>query len=150
MKATPDHHDAELMLRVYDLRREPLMRESRMAINRDFWPATYEDMRAIASTPDHQLNAPFRQVSTYWEMVYSFAHHAIVSPDFWIQSNGEGLYMYARVEPYLTQIRRDFFPASFVHAEWMAQSSPAAAERLDFFRKRVALTLEKKRSPRHG
>ena len=148
MKTTPDHHDAELMLRVYDLRREPTMRDSRRAVNRDFWPATYEEFKAVASTPDHQLNAPYRQISTYWEMVYSFAHYDIVNPEFWIQSNGEGLYLYARVEPYLAQIRRDFLPASFVHAEWMATSVEACAERLQFFRKRVAAVLERKRPAR--
>ena len=37
-KATPDHHDAELLIQVYDLRRESVMRESRQAILRDFWP----------------------------------------------------------------------------------------------------------------
>ena len=46
-KPTPDHHDAELVLRVYDLRREPVMREARSAINGQFWPKSYDDVAAV-------------------------------------------------------------------------------------------------------
>ena len=40
-KTTPDHHDAELVLKVYDLRREATTRQSRAAINGQFWPKSY-------------------------------------------------------------------------------------------------------------
>ena len=45
----PDFHDAELVLRVYELRREPVMRESRGAVNQKFWPKTYEDVQAVVA-----------------------------------------------------------------------------------------------------
>ena len=49
MHATaPDHHDAELVLKLYELRREPVMRESRDAINAQFMPRSFEDVAAIA------------------------------------------------------------------------------------------------------
>ncbi|HEY8233998.1 MAG TPA: hypothetical protein VIJ10_15145, partial [Vicinamibacteria bacterium] len=68
-KPTPDHHDAELLIKVYDLRRESVMRESRRAVMRDFWPTQWEDVQALLRA-DHPLNAAYRQVGTYWEMVY--------------------------------------------------------------------------------
>jgi hypothetical protein len=89
-KTTPDHHDAELPIRVYDLRRETVLRESRRAIQRDFRPRSLDDLREVLE-PQHPLNAACRQVASYWEMVYSFARYGIVHPAFWPERNGEGL-----------------------------------------------------------
>ena len=72
-KKKPDFHDADLILKLYDLRREKVMRESRNAIF-GFVPKNYEEMVAVLA-PDHPLNAAFRQVSSYYEMAYGFARH---------------------------------------------------------------------------
>ena len=45
-KHAPDHHDADLVLRLYDLRREPVMRASRDAINAEFWPEDVDEAYA--------------------------------------------------------------------------------------------------------
>ena len=118
-KDAPDHRDAELMLRVYELRREPVMRESRAALAAQFWPKSYDDVLAIMK-PDHPLNASFRQVTSYWEMVYGFARHGIVTPDFWIESNSEGLFLLAKIAPFLERLRSDYSPTSLRSAEWIA------------------------------
>lgn len=84
-KEAPDHHDAELLLKVYDLRREAVLRQSRQAILRDFWPRSWGDVQAVLKA-DHPLNAAYRQTGTYWEMVYSFARHGIVHAGFWLEN----------------------------------------------------------------
>ena len=119
-KEHPDHHDAELAFHAYELRREPVMRESRNAINRDFWPKSFAEVQAVLKA-DHPLNAPYRQTGSYWEMVYSFARYGIVSPGFWIENNGEGLFLFARVEPFLAELRAASSPAAFKNAEWIAR-----------------------------
>jgi hypothetical protein len=119
-KQTPDHHDAELLIQVYDLRREAVMRESRRAIQRDFWPKAWSDVEALLKA-DHPLNAAYRQVATYWEMVYSFARHGIVHPQFWLENNGEGLFLFAKVEPFLGQLRQVSGAATLRNAEWAAR-----------------------------
>jgi hypothetical protein len=139
-KAAPDYQDADLLLRVYELRREPVMRESRTAINSKFWPKTYDELLAV-TRPDHPLNAAYRQTGTYWEMVYGIARHGIVNPDFWIESNGEGLLLFARVSPYLDRIRADFSPTSFQNAEWMSTSCESARRVYRFMGERVKKVL---------
>ena len=139
-KGTPDHHDAELAIRVYELRREPVMRESRAAINQKFWPKSFEDVQAIAR-PDHPLNPAYRQVASYWEMVYGFAKHGIVNVDFWLESNGEGLYVLAKVAPFLEQIRKEYNPNSYRNAEWIAQASGEGRRILGMFSERVKKAL---------
>jgi len=119
MKTTPDHHDADLLLKVYDLRREALLREARRAILRDFWPKSWSDLQEVLKA-EHPLNAHYRQVGTYWEMVYSFARYAVVHPGFWLETNGEGLFLFAKVEPFLPQLREANGPAVLRNAEWVA------------------------------
>jgi hypothetical protein len=118
-KATPDHHDAELLIQVYDLRREAVLRASRQAIQRDFWPKSWADVEAVTKA-EHPLNAPYRQTGTYWEMVYSFVRHGIVQPAFWLENNGEGFFLFAKVEPYLAQIRETGNATAFKSSEWAA------------------------------
>ena len=115
-KTTPDHHDAELLIQVYDLRREAVMRESRRAVLRDFWPKGWADVEAVLKY-EHPLNAAYRQTGTYWEMVYSFVRHGIVHPEFWLESNGEWLFLFAKIEPWLAQVRELGNPAAFRNAE---------------------------------
>jgi hypothetical protein len=108
-KTIPDHHDAELLLRVYDLRREAVLRESRRSILRDFWPKSWEDVQAVLKG-DHP--------------VYSFVRHGIVHPEFWLENNGEGLYLFGKVEPWLPQLREAAGPVVLRNAEWVARECP--------------------------
>lgn len=120
----PDHHDAELVLKVYELRREAVMRESRDALTRQFWPKSYEDFAALTK-PDHPMNAALRQVGTYWEMVYGMVKHGIVHPGYFLESNGEGLFLFAKLAPYLERYRKEAVsPNAFRSTEWVATECP--------------------------
>ncbi len=135
----PVHADAELVLRLYDLRREAVMRESRNTIA-TWLPRSYEDVRAIVQ-PAHPANAAWRQVSSYFEMAFGFARHGIVPADFLAENTGEGLFLFAKLEPHLAAFRKEFSPLAFRNAEWLARKSPEARERMKLFRKRVAAML---------
>ncbi len=141
-KDAPDHHDAELVLKLYDLRREAVMRESRRAIAAEFWPRSAEDVLAV-SKPEHPLNAAFRQVSGYWEMAYGLARHGIVHPDYLAETTGEGLLLFAKVQPYLAAVR-EANPRAFLGAEWMVEHSETAKGSFAYFQGRVRATLERK------
>jgi hypothetical protein len=136
-KTTPDHHDAELLIQVYDLRREAVMRQSRQAIQREFWPKAWDDVLAVTK-PEHPLNAAYRQAGTYWEMVYSFVRHGIVHPAFWLENNGEGLFLFAKVEPFLDLVRESGNPAAFRNAEWVARECPEGRAIYERIKARVA------------
>lgn len=142
-KDHPDHHDAELAFRAYELRREAVMRESRNAINRDFWPKTYADVLAVTK-PDHPLNAAWRQTTTYWEMVYGTVKHGIVNADYFLESAGEGMFLFARVAPHLEQFRRDVSPVAFQNAEWVAKNTSVGQRLFAMFTARVEKLLAAK------
>ena len=135
-KHAPDHHDADLVIKLYDLRREPVMRESRDAINAEFWPKNEEQALAVLA-PDHPLNRAYRQVSTYWEMVYGMAKHGIVNTDYLLENTGEGMFLFAKVEPYLEAMRQKSHPRIFQNAEWVANSGEFAKTVMERFRARI-------------
>jgi hypothetical protein len=141
LKEAPDHHDADLVLKLYDLRRETVMRESRNAINSKFWPRTAAEAIAVTGA-EHPLNMAFRQTSGYWEMVFGMARHGIIHPDFLVENNGEGLLLYARVEPYLPEFRQAVSPRSFRNAEWVAANSATGQVLMEGYRARVKRMLE--------
>jgi hypothetical protein len=143
LKESPDHFDADLVLRIYDLRREAVMREARDAINRDFWPRTAEEAIEVLRY-DHPLNRAYRQVAGYWEMVYGMARHGVIHADFLAESNGEGLLLFARVEPYLGRIREASNPRAFRNAEWLATQSEMGRQIVETHRARVKKTLAAK------
>jgi len=140
VKETPDHHDAELVLKLYELRRESVMRQSRSTMMA-FLPRTWEDIVAILA-PTHPDNAAWRQVSSYWEMVYSFARHGVVHPDFLIENNAEGLFLFAKVRPHLERFRKEYSPSAFRNAEWIATQCETGRQRLSMIQTRVAKMME--------
>ena len=143
-KGTPDYQDADLLLRVYEMRREPVMRASRDAFNGKFWPANYDDVKAITAQ-GHELNAPYRQLGTYWEMVYGLVRHGIVNTEFFMETNGEGLFMYAKVAPYLEQLRKDLNPTILRNTEWVAKETERGRMLTELFTTRVKNVLESKK-----
>lgn len=140
-KDYPDHHDAELVLKLYEMRREPVMRESRSLINSKFLPTSLDDVMAVTKY-DHPLNAAWRQCSTYWEMVYAMARHGVMHADFMLESNGEGMLLYTRVEPWLAEYREAVGnPLAFRNAEWVANETEMGRLIAERFRKRVRAAL---------
>jgi hypothetical protein len=136
----PSHADAELVLKLYDLRREPVMRESRKTMLR--WvPKTFDDVRVLFDF-EHPDNAAYRQVSSYFEYAFGIARHGIVPADFLAEYNGEGFLFFAKVEPFLAQIRAETSSSAFRNAEWVLKHSAWARERMGLFRKRLAALRE--------
>ena len=140
-KDRPDHHDAELVLRVYELRREAVMRQARHELISTFWPKTYDEVVAV-TRPTSPLNTAYRQVGSYWEMVYGMARHGIVHADYFLESNGEGFFLFAKVLPYLEAYRREVGPFGFRNAEWAALKCPAGRDMFENIQARVRKQAE--------
>ncbi len=137
IKEYPDHHDADLVLRAYDLRREPVLREARKAIVLDWWPKSLEDVKAIADWA-HPQNGWFRQVTSYWELVYGMARHGIVHSEYMADSaGGEGLIILAKVWPWLAEFRSAAGPRFLRNTEWIATETETGRELFSRLKDRV-------------
>lgn len=136
-KDFPDHHDAELLLRAYELRREPVLRAARKLITVDWWPKSLADLQAIVSW-EHQDNAAFRQVTSYWELIYGMARHGIVHGEYMADSaGGEGMILLAKVYPWLTELRQTTGPRFLRNTEWVATETDTGREQFLRLRDRV-------------
>ncbi|HLY43837.1 MAG TPA: hypothetical protein VKR52_21675 [Terracidiphilus sp.] len=103
MLATPA--DAEIILKLYELRTESLMRQARAWVTGEFWPNTAEDFFAVALNPADPHNAFFRQVTSYWEMAAAMVLHGAVSAELFVDCNGEGFFLLAKFAHILDGIR---------------------------------------------
>jgi len=140
IKEKPDHHDAELVLKLYDLRREAVMRQSRATMGQ-FLPRTFEELVAVTQ-PTHPSNAAWRQVSSYWEMAWSFARHGVCNADFLIENTTEGLFLFAKVQPHLARFRQEISPTAFRNAEWIATQCETGRQRLEMVQMRIRKMME--------
>ncbi len=70
---------ADLILRLYELRREALMREARSYIGGDFLPASADELVQIVSA-GNKHSAFVLQVYGYWDMVAAFVHNGALTP----------------------------------------------------------------------
>lgn len=142
LKDSPDHHDAEIVLKLYELRREATMRESRVAILSGFDPTTYDEFVAITKR-DHPLNAAYRQVGSYWEMAYGLIKHGVLNADLAMESSGEGLLLFIKAEPHLARLRAEGNPRAFVNAEWVATQTEAGRRLYEAFKERAKRAAKK-------
>ena len=137
MLATPA--DAEIILKLYELRTEAVMRQARAWIGAEFWPSTAEEFFAVAENPADPHNAWFRQVITYWEMAAALVLHGAVSAELFVDCNGEGFYLLAKFAPILEAIREKN-PTFLTKTTELINRFSAAAQRYEAILKRVDAT----------
>ena len=133
----PDHHDAEIVIKLYDLRREAVMRDSRHKMVMEFTPKNYDEFFAVASDMTHPHNVAFRQTVSYWEMVFGMAKNEVVNAEYLVENSGEGMLMYAKCQPYLERYREEVSPFAFRHAEWAATQTEMGRTYVDFMQTRM-------------
>jgi len=138
--------DAQLILHLYDLRREAEMRKARNWWFTQFWPNNADDFMKIAFTPGSQENNWMRQVVGYWSMAASFVQHGTLSADLFLQPavSGEMFILFAKVHPFLTELReKTGDPELFGVIEKVIMGSKYGRERFKFMLKRVEMLREK-------
>jgi hypothetical protein len=140
-KDCPTAADAEVVIKLYDLRRETVMRASRDALIR-WTPKSYADFAAIADFTNEN-NQAFRQVSSYFEMAYGLARRGAVHPELLVEWCGEGLLLYAKIHPFLAEFRERVSPTAFSNAEWVVKNTEYGAARFALFLKRFAAQAAK-------
>jgi hypothetical protein len=143
MLATPA--DAEIILRLYELRTEPVMRQARAWIGGEFWPKTVEDFNAVYSNPADPHNAYLRQVITYWEMAAAMVLHGAVSAELFVDCNGEGFFLLAKFAPILDAIR-ETNPTFMSKTSELVNRFSGASQRFEATLKRIDATRSSRKS----
>src|ERR1700731_4094145 len=136
MPRKPTADDAQIIMKLYDLRREAEMRKARRWFA-DFWPQNADDIARVIGAASSQENAWFRQVSGYWDMAASFVFRGALSEDLFFDGAAEMWFVLAKVYPFLKETREKAqTPTAFVRMEKVATHSKAGRERLQMMQKR--------------
>jgi hypothetical protein len=129
--------DAELILKLYELRTEATMRQARAWLTGKFFPKTAEEFFAVANARGSEENAWYRQVTSYWEMAAAFVLHGALNGDLFVDCNSEPFYIYAKFLPILPEIREKM-PTFLSKLSLVIEQSPTAKAKVEQMSKRVA------------
>ncbi len=119
---------ADLILKLYDLRRETKMREARNWIF-SFNPTSAEQYWQTMMDPE--VGGLLRMVTSYWDMAATLVNHGAIDADMFNETAGEHFMIFAKIEPFLAEMREKFQnPEAFKNLEKVIMDAPNGAERL--------------------
>ena len=137
-KEHPDNYDAELLLRLYDLRREAKLRQGRDWFMREFRAKTFDEYLAAAPMGSEQ-SALFRMTVTYWDMAASLVNHGLINEDLFFENTGEFWIVWDKVRNVAPTLReknknpnvwKNLEKLAERYEQWMAKQAPEALESL--------------------
>ncbi len=104
----PTYDDANLILRLYEMRRETTMRDARGWFASSCKPQSFEELLKDVAPPGTLHNAYFRQVTSYWEMVAGFITSGVLNKELFFASGMEMLFVWARISKLVPEARTAF------------------------------------------
>ena len=127
-------HDAQLVLKLYGLRREAEMRKARHFMTVEFWPKDADELIKTANSFPSQENTWLRQVGGYWDMAASLVLQGALNEELFLQPgcSGEMFFIFAKIYPFLKEFReKTNNPDAFANMEKLATGSKTARKRLE-------------------
>ncbi|MBA3687051.1 MAG: hypothetical protein H0W72_17665 [Planctomycetes bacterium] len=126
--------DAELILRLYDLRREAVCREAR-SFFMNWKPKDEAEVKAALTMSSNQDNAYIRQSTSYWEMAFSLANSGAIDQDLFAKNCGEGLIFCLKCQ-HLAKQFPGVWNRMMVEAETFLAKSAIAQKKAELFKAR--------------
>jgi hypothetical protein len=128
------YKDADLILKLYDLRREKTMRDARSWFF-TFNPKGKEDFIDVLTSDKSGL---YRMVISYWDMACSLVNNGAIDSQMFNDANGEHLFIYAKLEPFLPALREEMGNPNFLaHLEKTVKECPDYETKLAAIRDRM-------------
>ncbi len=136
---------ANLLIKLYELRREPTMRDARDWFACDFNPSSIDEVMGTLAGPN---SGRFRMVSSYWDMAASFVNNGAIDEQMFNDANGEQLVVFAKLEPFVAEYRQRLGSESyFAQLEKLVMKHPGAKELMAATRERFRAMAAARRSP---
>lgn len=131
----PDSEDAHLILKLYDLRREKVMREARSWFANEFHPKSTED---VLTALQGDKGAYLRMIGSYWQMAAALVNQGTINAALFNECNGEHIFYYAKMEPFIAGMREKYGPHYMAGLEKLIKSDPKHADTLRDMKQRLA------------
>jgi hypothetical protein len=130
------HDDADLILKLYELRREPVMRDARNWFF-TFNPTSAADYMEAMMSPN---SGYLRMVVSYWDMAASLVNNGAIDEQMFNDANGEHIFVFAKIEPILDELRAQWNqPEMLKHYETLVRRIPNNKEILAGIRERIKM-----------
>ena len=128
------YKDADLILKLYDLRREKTMRDARNWFF-TFNPHSPKDFMEVLTS---DKSGYYRMVISYWEMAASFVNNEAIDARMFNDANGEHLFVYAKLEPFIPALREQMGNPEFLdNLEKLVKDTPNYETKLAAIRDRI-------------
>ena len=142
------HESANLILKLYELRREDKMREARDWFGK-FSPESAQDI--VDAVMNEHSSAYYRMVATYWDMAASLVNQGAIDEAMFNDANAEHVFIFAKVEPFLGEMRVMFnAPQALANLEKLVMRMPDAKQRLEAVRERSKRMAAARAAARSG
>ena len=133
---------AELILKLYELRREPVMRSARSYVGGEFLPRSFEDFLAIMSAGD-QHTAYVLQVYGYWDMAAALVFHGALDESLVYNACPEMYFQFAKIRPYIEEFRsKSSLPKLFHNLQKFVEGGEEGRARLDSMAEHLRLSAK--------
>ena len=133
------YKDADLILKLYDLRREKTMRDARNWYF-TFNPQSPKDFTDVLTS---DKSGYFRMVTSYWDMACSLVNNGAIDADMFNDANGEHIFVYAKMQPFIPMLREQMGNPQFLaHLEKVVKECPDYEAKLANIRDRMAKLIE--------
>lgn len=134
-KAGP--RDAQVVLELYDLRRETVLRAARKFMVSEFWPVDYEEFKTLLTEFGSERNAWARQCLTYWDMAAALVVHEALDEQLFYATQNELYFLAAKYGQHLAQFKKEMGNPEFLQNFEMMANKPYAKTRLKNLRARI-------------
>ncbi|MGZ4788375.1 MAG: DUF4760 domain-containing protein [Terriglobales bacterium] len=136
MAATPA--DAQVILHLFELRREAEMRKARDWFAMQFHPQSVDDIMNVLMQFGSDGNRYFRMVTSYWEMSATMVLHGAVNEQLFLDTQAEMFFIFAKIHPYLEAFREKMgSPDAMKNVETLINKSEASKKKLEAFKQRI-------------
>jgi hypothetical protein len=148
MKEHADHYDADLLLRLYDMRREEKLRQAREWFFREFQANSMDDLYKRFPSGSKE-NDYYRMVVSYWEMAGSIVKRGLINEELFFEHSGEIWAVWSKIKQLVPEARtawknphlyRNLEATAEKYEQWMEARSPGA---LALMRERFRTTATK-------
>lgn len=126
--------DADLILKLYDLRREATMREARNWMF-TFNPTSVQDVIEVL-LGEH--SGHYRMVISYWDMAAAMVNNGAIDEQLFNETNGEHLFVYSKIQPVIEETRTLFGNPDFLrNLETLVKRIPDSEKKITAMRERM-------------
>jgi hypothetical protein len=146
MATNPTHEQAELQLKIFDLRREARLRQARDWFNQHFFPSSLDDAMRIAPMGT-EAGTNFMMVVSYWDRACAYLNHGLLHEELFFETDGEFYFVWERVKPTIEEGRKRWSNPLFLanlekaaqrYETWIEKRAPGHLEAMRQMMKQFA------------